>query len=41
LQRRALSHTHALFGMLIRSSMATVIADSSASFAYHGEPNMN
>jgi hypothetical protein len=28
LQRRALAHTHALFGMFNRSSMATVIADS-------------
>jgi hypothetical protein len=39
LQSAALADTHALLGMFNRSSMATVIADSTASFVYHGEPN--
>jgi hypothetical protein len=39
LQKGALANTHAVFGMFNRSSMATVTAESTASFVHRGEPN--
>jgi hypothetical protein len=35
----AQAHTHAFLGIFDRSSMAAMIADSTASVRYHGKPN--